>query len=70
MAGVHGEQVSDGDIGQKCLRSLGYALREEVHDFVFQVEEAFLDGKAHGRSGEGFAHGVHDVGGVWRYLFF
>ena len=70
MAGVHGEKVADGDIGQKLLRRVGYALREEVHDFVVQVEEAFLNGKAHGRGGEGFAHGVHDVGGVWRYLFF
>ena len=62
MAAVHGEQVVYRDSLEVVGYLLGKLVREEIHELVSDLQQAGIDGHAHGSGRERLADGVHGVG--------
>lgn len=58
VSGGHGEEVADAHGLELVGGGLGEVVGEELDDFVFEVEFAFVDREANGGGGEAFAEGV------------
>ncbi len=61
VAGVHRQEMPDGDPLQGVRGILRNTFREQVHNLVVQVQEALRNGEADGRGRERLGHGIEDV---------